>query len=133
MANKTPGEVAWEAYRSALMVWTPGPPAGEDYISPAWEAAATAVRHQLGCQNRTDELVSAHLIRDVGMIRDIRKVIHEWRTIDPDFTEGGYYDCDAIKAIAAILDPDEPTPEEAEACAEDAGAEQSKSPPPAER
>lgn len=67
------------------------------------------------------------------MIRDIRKVIADWRTIDPDFSEGGYYDCDAIRAIAKILDPDEPTPESAAECAENAAAEPSQSPPPVER
>lgn len=99
---KTPGEVAYEAYHSPYLGNWRG---HGDHGKAAWEKAAEAVRHQLGCQNRTDELVSAHLIRDVGMIRDIRKVMHEWRTIDPDFDTGGVYDNEPSKLSPRFSTP----------------------------
>ncbi len=136
MADKTPGEVAWEAYRSAL-VETPGQPPGGGYTSPAWEAAARAVRKQVGEELQAIEgkpgPIIAQAVTDMGRIRDIRKLAREFKVLPvPDDRDHNEEDKDdLINAIVAILDG--PTREEAEACAEDAGAEPSKSPPPAKR
>ncbi len=135
MANKpkTPGEVAWEAYISTL-VETPDRAARGGYSSPAWEAAAQAVRKQVGEEIQAVEGKPAPIITqavmDMNRVIGIRAVLATWREAKTD-EDTCYFDCDAINAICSILG--EPTREEAEACAEDAGAEPSKSPPPAKR
>lgn len=140
MANepKTPGEVAWEAYISTL-VETPDRAARGGYSSPAWAAAAQAVRKQLqeeikanwAAPGKTLRLLGEVAVEDIVAVAELKKHLAWWH--DQDWN----YDYEValsalIEAVEPFL-PDEPKPEAAGACAEDAGAEPSKSPPPAKR
>lgn len=87
MANeaKTPGEVAYITYHSALAshgptTWRPGM---MDDSKAAWEAAAQAVRKQVGEELQAVEgkpmSIIAQAVIDMGRVHDIRKVVQVWQ------------------------------------------------------
>lgn len=136
---KTPGEVAWEAYISTLVKTPAGyGPANGGYTSPAWEAAAQAVRKQVGEEIRavqdmgTGAVTSA--IMESRKVRDIRAILREWHAQTPKpMGEWVFHSAqDVVETIEDLLDPS-PMPEAEAECAEAAGAKPIPSPPPAER
>lgn len=120
---KTPGEVAYIAHAYALVketgigtnTWWSSLPGHEVKV---WEATARAVQEE-------QETEAA------SRLGALQRRLVRWRARDfgSDYDE----DFEALIRIVTPFFPVEPTPEAAEGCAEDAGAEPSKSPPPAKR
>lgn len=141
---KTPGEVAYEAYMAAddasfpehqreklrKLTWKDT----RLQRQVKWEAAAQAVRKQLAQEMKALRFEPGPAIAEaLGRVRNIRRLVSKFivALVAPGRDHPEEDKDDLINAIVAILDG--PTPEAAGACAETADAEQSKSPPPAER
>lgn len=139
-AGKTPGEVAYEAHALALVKETGiGTNAFWDSLPEhevkVWEAAAQAMRKQAGEEIQASEgkpaAIITQAVMDMAAVTNLKKDLAWWDAQD----WGSDYHHSLEQLIIAVEPflPDEPKPESAAACAEDAGAERSKSPPPAER
>ncbi|MEE9393394.1 MAG: hypothetical protein V3W41_12905 [Planctomycetota bacterium] len=138
-ADKTPGEVAFRAMTIEVR-WRPADWGKLDpKLREGWEAAASAVREQLqeeikanwAAPGKTLRLLGEVAVEDIVAVAELKKCLAWWHSQD----WGSDYHHSLEQLIIAVEPflPDEPTPEAAEACAENAGAEQSKSRPPVER
>lgn len=128
-ADRTPGQVAHAAYeRAHVQAVGSGSPVlwGQIHsrMRPVWEAVAQAVREQVGGMDDR----GAEAISRLGALQR-RLARWEARDFGPNYDQ-------AYQELIDIVEPffpAEPKLEAEEECAETAGAEQSKSPPPAER
>lgn len=127
--TKTPGEVDHAAFQQAQCKWLDTRVRSWEEetlgIQNCHEAAAQAVREQVGgMDDRGAEAISR--------LGALQRRLARWR--DTCDSESSYYW--AYQKLIDIVEPFfpvSPRPESAEACAENAGAEPSKSPPPAKR